>query len=120
MTVFRVQMEELVLRIQTHAYHRALVIAHERRAVIEAVAEEMLANGDATVAGARLDELLRQPPADVPEAVIEELPFKNLIPDEVRLPSHNCPSAPVRVPGCTCTKGPAVCMHEMDGQVAVC
>lgn len=79
------QMEELVLRIQTHAYHRALVIAHERRATIEAVAEELLSNADATVAGARLDELLAQPPATVPEDVIAELPFQNLIPAEVCL-----------------------------------
>lgn len=82
------QMEELVLRIQTHAYHRALVIAHERRAVIETVAEELLSNADATVPGSRLDELMLQPPAAVPDEVIAELPFQNLIPAEVRSPER--------------------------------
>lgn len=109
------QMEELVLRIQTHAYHRALVIAHERRAVIETVAEELLSNADATVPGSRLDELMQQPPAAVPDDVIAELPFQNLVPAEVRSPErtacnstrweaslHNSAGCPRRTVICIC------------------
>lgn len=84
-----------MLRIQTHAYHRALVIAHERRATIETVAEELLTNADATVPGARLDELMAQPPAAVADDVIAELPFQNLIPAEVCSPTKPWPHSTI-------------------------
>lgn len=88
-----VQLEELVLTFQTHAYHRALVVAHERRSAIETVAEEMLASPDATVSGARVDELLKQPPEAVSEQVLADLPFQSFVPEEVRCLRFGCSAA---------------------------
>jgi hypothetical protein len=79
------QLERLVLRFQTHAYHRALVLVHQRRSVIEAVTEELLSQPDATVTGERLQELLAAPPDAVDAAALQNLPFKELIPDTVCL-----------------------------------
>ena len=78
-----VQLEKLVLRFQTHAYHMALVIVHQRKSTIEALAEDLVQRPDATVSGERLNEALQQEPDTVDDSVMDSLPFKHLIPDTV-------------------------------------
>jgi hypothetical protein len=79
-----VQLDEFALRIQTLAYHRALLIVHERKSALLTITEELLHNEKGTVPGSRVYELLMQPPEDVPESVRESLPFAELLPTEVR------------------------------------
>lgn len=75
------QLEKLVLRFQTHAYHRALVIVHQRRSAIAALAEDLVTRPDATVSAARLNEMLAEEPDKVDDSVMDSLPFKELIPE---------------------------------------
>ena len=77
------QLEKLVLRFQTHAYHKALVIVHQRKSVIEALADDLVQRPDATVSSARLNEALQQEPHKVEDSVLDTLPFKHLIPETV-------------------------------------
>jgi hypothetical protein len=93
-TCTAVQLEKLVLRFQTHAYHRALVIIHQRRSVIEALADELVTRPDATVSAARLEEALKAEPEEVSDSVRDSLPFKDLIPTEVSFHSTR--------PKCSC------------------
>jgi hypothetical protein len=81
--VVDVQLEELVLRIQTLAFHRALLLVHQRRTVIQTVADELLADEESTVTGKRIDELLEGPPETVDDSVRESLPFAEIMPPEV-------------------------------------
>lgn len=77
------QLEKLVLRFQTHAYHQALVIVHQRQTAIEALAEDLVTRPDATVTSERLNEVLAQDPEEVDDSVLDSLPFKSLIPETV-------------------------------------
>ena len=71
------------MRLQTMAYHRATLLVHSKRVVIETVAAELLDSRTETVEGARLYALLdATPDAEVSAETLAALPFVDLIPDE--------------------------------------
>lgn len=79
------QAETLALRLQTVAYHRALMFAHERRDLITLLTSEMIAAEDEAVPGKRVYSMLKDTPAqEVEQSVRDSLPFADLIPPEVR------------------------------------
>lgn len=81
------QAEQLALRLQTLAYHRALVMAHERRSAIITLTDELVGNEDETVLGERLYSLLADSPCEAVDASVREsLPFTEILPTEVRQP----------------------------------
>lgn len=82
------------MRLQTRAYHAALHLMHARRSVIKAVANDLAF--DDSVSGDRIYELLSEPAADVPQAVTDAFPFRNLAPPEARrgLALHSASARP--------------------------
>lgn len=56
--------DEEIVTLQKGAYKRAWQLVHERRKVIEQVAEELCSNSDETVSGERIVELLENTPLE--------------------------------------------------------
>eukprot|EP00889_Picochlorum_renovo_P004217 jgi/Picre1/31247/NNA_006601.t1 len=54
--------DECIMALQRRAYNKAWKLVHERRHVIETVAEELCTNTDETVSGERLVYLLKNTP----------------------------------------------------------
>lgn len=113
------QYERQVKRLLTLSLHRCTILVYEHLSAIKQLAQEICDAPDNVVPGARVEELMAAGKDAVPAAVLENLPFKKLLPPEVRPAAPCLPWQRCCWTNCCCTMSwdLSVCSSSNDRTV---